>query len=142
MTHFAKYASVTPGTPPSRVEAKSPDGNDPEEDEDHEHDELRLLERRLGLRRRNQQVTSLLESNVDQMAHFAKYASVTPDPLPSRVEARSPDGNDPEEDEEHEHDELRLLERRLGLCRRDQYELRLSSNQRLTKWHTLQSMRQ
>src|SRR6202521_5137588 len=142
MANFAKYASVTPDTPLSRVEARSPDGNDPEEDEEHEHDQLRLLERRLGLRRRNQQVTSLLESNVDQMAHFAKYASVTPDPLPSRVEARSPDGNDPEEDEEHEHDELRLLERRLGLCRRDQYELRLSSNQRLTKWHTLQSMRQ
>jgi len=88
MANFAKYASVTPDTPLSRVEARSPDGNDPEEDEEHEHDQLRLLERRLGLRRRNQQVTSLLESNVDQMANFAKYASVTPDPLPSRVETK------------------------------------------------------
>lgn len=33
-----------------RVEAESPDGDDSAEDE--EHDELRLLERRLGLRRR------------------------------------------------------------------------------------------
>ena len=52
MTHFAKYASVTSDTPPSRVEPKSSDGDDPEEDEEHEHDELRLLEWRLGLRRR------------------------------------------------------------------------------------------
>ena len=36
----------------ARVEAKSPDGDDPEEDEGHEHDELRLLERRFGVRRR------------------------------------------------------------------------------------------
>ena len=60
-TYFAKYALVTPDPPPSRVEAKSPDGDDPEEDEEHEHHQLRLLERRLGLRRREQQVTSLLE---------------------------------------------------------------------------------
>ena len=66
-----------------RVQAKSPDGDDPEEDEEHEHDELRLLERRLGLRRRNQQVYVSLRSKVDQMAHFAKYASVTPDTPPS-----------------------------------------------------------
>jgi len=50
-----------------------------------------------------------------------------------RVEAKSPDGDDPEEDEEHEHDELRLLEGRFGLRRRDQYKLRLSSNQTLTR---------
>ena len=35
-----------------RVEAKPPHGDDPEEDEEHENDELCLLERRLGLRRR------------------------------------------------------------------------------------------
>jgi hypothetical protein len=41
-----------------------------------------------------------------------------------RVEAKFPDGDDPEEDEEHEHehDELRLLERRLGLCRRERVQ--------------------
>jgi hypothetical protein len=50
-----------------------------------------------------------------------------------RVEAKSSDGDDPEQHEEHKHDELRLLERRLGLCRREQYKLRLSSNQTLTK---------
>jgi len=122
MAHFAKYASVTPDTPLSRVETKSSDGDDPEEDEEHEHHELRLLERRLRLCRREQQVTSLLESKVDQMTHFAKYASVTPDTPPSRVEAKFPDGDYFEEDEEHEHDELRLLERRLGLRRRERMQ--------------------
>jgi hypothetical protein len=86
----------------------------------------------------------------DQAAHFAKYASVTPSAPPSRQptlwRAYRVSAN------RKRLQILALLSRqpnqtvstvaRLGLFRRDQYKLRLSSNQGLTKRHTLRSMHQ
>jgi len=61
-----------------RVEAKSPDGDDPEED--GEHDELRLLERRLGLPRRERvqgRHATKRHDDEDQEVEVAAFAKAT-----------------------------------------------------------------